>query len=197
MSGKATGALSQTNIDAFGHLAAVVTTLAEERQKTNRIPAALEILLQRTLNVEDTSAPEINEPGMPKEGRSPGNEGQNSFQMKPSNPPDFDGDQAKGQGFLSDSPACILDAPVPMDVDRAHGRTTVSNLVCRRCSKIGHIAKFCNADFDIRALTTDEKTELLYQLMTDLDTVEQPQVESENVAVAESEEEQDFVVTNE
>ncbi|KIJ45008.1 hypothetical protein M422DRAFT_251659 [Sphaerobolus stellatus SS14] len=71
------------------------------------------------------------------------------------------------------APACIPEAPVPMDVDRARGRTTVSNLVCRCCGKIGHIAKFCNADFNIRALTTDKKTELLYQLMADLDMAEQ------------------------
>ncbi|KIJ34794.1 hypothetical protein M422DRAFT_262973 [Sphaerobolus stellatus SS14] len=91
----------------------------------------------------------------------------------------------------------ISEAPVPMDVDRARGGTTVSNLVCRRCGKIRHIAKFCNTDFDIHALTTDEKTELLYQLMADLDTVEQPQAESENVAITESEEEQDSVMSNE
>src|ERR1700709_2715376 len=101
MSGEATGALSPADVDTFRRLAAVEAALAEERQKTDRIQAALEILFQRTLNLGDTSAPEINELDTPEEDVSPGNGGQNSFQMKPSNPPDFHGDRAKGQGFLN------------------------------------------------------------------------------------------------
>ncbi|KIJ53149.1 hypothetical protein M422DRAFT_242265 [Sphaerobolus stellatus SS14] len=101
MSGQATGALSQADVDAFRCLAAVEAALAKERQKTDRIQAALEILLQRTLNLGDTSALEVNEQGTTEEDRSLEDRGQNSFQMKPSNPPDFDGDQAKGQGFLN------------------------------------------------------------------------------------------------
>ncbi|KIJ42201.1 hypothetical protein M422DRAFT_254591 [Sphaerobolus stellatus SS14] len=67
MSGEAAGALSPADIDAFRCLAAVEATLAEQRQKTDIIQAALEILLQRMLNLGDTSAPEINELGTPEE----------------------------------------------------------------------------------------------------------------------------------
>ncbi|KIJ56067.1 hypothetical protein M422DRAFT_239269 [Sphaerobolus stellatus SS14] len=93
MSGQATGALDQADIDAFGCLATVETALVEERQKTNRIQATLEILLQRTLNLGDTlSAPTVNEQGTTEGDQNLEGRDQNSFQMKPSNPPDFDGD---------------------------------------------------------------------------------------------------------
>ncbi|KIJ22361.1 hypothetical protein M422DRAFT_100753, partial [Sphaerobolus stellatus SS14] len=44
------------------------------------------------------------------------------------------------------------DGPIPMDVDRTHGKASISNIVCRRCGKTGHIARFCDTTFDVRSL---------------------------------------------
>ncbi|KIJ49867.1 hypothetical protein M422DRAFT_246232 [Sphaerobolus stellatus SS14] len=63
----------------------------------------------------------------------------------------------------------VPDGPVPMDVDRTRGKASISNIVCRRCGKTEHIARFCDTNFDVRSLTVEEKEELLYGLMADLD----------------------------
>ncbi|KIJ24705.1 hypothetical protein M422DRAFT_274455 [Sphaerobolus stellatus SS14] len=69
-----------------------------------------------------------------------------------------------------------LDGTVPMDVDRTCGKTSISNIVCRHCGKTCHIARFCNTTFDVRSLTVEEKEELLYGLMADLDMSDTPTV---------------------
>ncbi|KIJ33506.1 hypothetical protein M422DRAFT_264436, partial [Sphaerobolus stellatus SS14] len=71
----------------------------------------------------------------------------------------------------------VPNGPVPMDVDRTRGKASISNIVCRRCSKTGHIARFCDTNFDVRSLTVEEKEELLYGLMADLDMPENPGAE--------------------
>lgn len=66
--------------------------------------------------------------------------------------------------------------------------------VCRRCRKPGHYAAQCNQPVDIRALSMEERTELLQQLlvMEDMAKVQQPaQEESE-----EEELEEDFQETD-
>ncbi|KIJ36497.1 hypothetical protein M422DRAFT_179339, partial [Sphaerobolus stellatus SS14] len=72
----------------------------------------------------------------------------------------------------SPEPPKIPDGPMPMDVDRTCSKASISNIVCRCCNKTGHIAKFCNTTFNIRSLTVEEKEELLYGLMADLDMTE-------------------------
>ncbi|KIJ31908.1 hypothetical protein M422DRAFT_266410 [Sphaerobolus stellatus SS14] len=49
---------------------------------------------------------------------------------------------------------------------------SISNIVCRHCGKTGHIAWFCDTIFDVRSFTIEEKEELLYGLMADLDITE-------------------------
>ncbi|KIJ27497.1 hypothetical protein M422DRAFT_98644, partial [Sphaerobolus stellatus SS14] len=49
-------------------------------------------------------------------------------------------------------PTKVPDGPMPMDVDRTHGKASISNIVCRRCGKTGHIARFCDTNFDVRSL---------------------------------------------
>ncbi|KIJ43169.1 hypothetical protein M422DRAFT_253681 [Sphaerobolus stellatus SS14] len=57
----------------------------------------------------------------------------------------------------------------PIDVDGTHSKASISNIVCRPCDKTGHIARFCETTFDIQSLMVEEKEELLYELMADLD----------------------------
>ncbi|KIJ41563.1 hypothetical protein M422DRAFT_255485 [Sphaerobolus stellatus SS14] len=71
-------------------------------------------------------------------------------------------------------PTKVPDGPVPMDVGRTHSKAGISNIVCRCCSKTGHIARFCDTNFDVRSLVVKEKEELLYGLMADLDMSENP-----------------------
>ncbi|KIJ24259.1 hypothetical protein M422DRAFT_275018 [Sphaerobolus stellatus SS14] len=74
-------------------------------------------------------------------------------------------------------PTKVPDGPMPMDVDWTHSKASISNIVCRHCSKTGHIARFCDTTFDIRSLIVEEKEELLYGLMADLDMSENPETE--------------------
>ncbi|KIJ48153.1 hypothetical protein M422DRAFT_247907, partial [Sphaerobolus stellatus SS14] len=89
-------------------------------------------------------------------------------------------------------PTKVPDGTMPMDVDRTCGKASISNIVCRHCGKTGHIARFCDTNFDIRSLTVEEKEGLLYGLMADLDMPENPGAEPSREEEVVSERE-DFV----
>ena len=57
-----------------------------------------------------------------------------------------------------------------MEVDRSRGNLRFPG-VCRRCGQSSHWAQECPQPFDIRSieLSVNEKEQLLYQLMAELD----------------------------
>jgi Retrotransposon gag protein/Zinc knuckle len=61
-----------------------------------------------------------------------------------------------------------VEEPVPMDVDTSKYRKPMPP-VCFRCHQPGHRANECPHRFDVRAMTADERMDLLEQLLADAD----------------------------
>lgn len=60
------------------------------------------------------------------------------------------------------------DDPIPMEVDASKQRR-LTPPVCFRCQQPGHLAKECPHRFDVRAMTQDERKDLLEQLLVEAD----------------------------
>jgi hypothetical protein len=58
--------------------------------------------------------------------------------------------------------------PVPMDLDVAKKRASAP-LTCYRCGKLGHTRAECPSRIDVRALSAEEKEDLLEQLLAEKD----------------------------
>ena len=67
-----------------------------------------------------------------------------------------------------------------MDIDASKAKQLPQT--CYRCSQTGHVSRECPKRFDVRHMTTDERDELLMNLLAEKDAVteEEPQPELRN-----------------
>ena len=80
----------------------------------------------------------------------------------------------------------MKDGPEPMDVDLTHGWTSFP-IICRRCNKPGHYARECPNTFDVQMMTTEEKLELIPELLALVDISGVPPLENNSKVEMESE----------
>ena len=99
------------------------------------------------------------------------------------------------------APSRSLPAGIPMDVDASWQRSSTP-LLCCRCGKPGHFARYCPQGLEVRYLSPAEQEELLMQLLAAKDVAgvpspdtvpsEPPLKEAANAAVSPLEAEEDF-----
>jgi hypothetical protein len=89
--------------------------------------------------------------------------------------------------------------PVPMEVDLSKSRRPLPQL-CFRCQQPGHLAKECPHRFDVRAMTAEERMDLLEKLLVEADTAQvsfSQEAPEENLETQSEVEEVDFGTHNE
>ena len=99
------------------------------------------------------------------------------------------------------TPPRSLPAGIPMDID-ASWQCSSTPLLCRRCGKPGHFARYCPQGLEVWYLSPVEQEELLMQLLAakdvagvlspDMVVLEPPSEEVVNAAVPLPEAEEDF-----
>ena len=80
-----------------------------------------------------------------------------------------------------------------MEVDASRQRSSVP-IICRRCSKPGHIACNCPDQFDIRTMTAEERDDFAMDLLSNRDAIRTMEPETPILALVDLEvvEEEDF-----
>jgi hypothetical protein len=87
--------------------------------------------------------------------------------------------------------------PIPMDVDASKHRNSTPS-VCFRCHQPGHYAKECPHRYDVRAMTSEERMDLLEQLLTEADIAQSTsEPASDSAPTVLASEESDFQTRNE
>ena len=80
----------------------------------------------------------------------------------------------------------MKDGLEPMDVDQTHGWTNFP-IICWCCNKPGYYARECPNTFDVQMMTTQEKLELIPELLALADMLGVPPLENNSKAKMESE----------
>lgn len=100
----------------------------------------------------------------------------------------------KAKPDFAEAPKSKLEGPIPMEVDSSRARSFPAT--CHRCHQPGHFAKECPTRYDVRAvihtMTSEEKRDLLDQLLVEADIAQISSMEVRSETSPEIGAEQDF-----